>query len=83
MPGQVLTFGRWKSGELVVKRPTLYFSSSRPEELKLEFTPPPLLFEAFDGDLEQRLVRRSPSSCTAPARRRVPVLLDSCGCSRK
>ena len=52
MPGRVLEFGHWKSGGLVVKRPEVYFGNERPSELWLELTPPPLLYEAFDGDLE-------------------------------
>ena len=35
-----------------VKRPDVYFGPDRPEELWLELTPPPLLFDAFDGDMD-------------------------------
>ncbi len=52
MPGRVLDFGHWKSGGILVTRPDVYFDKSRPEELWLELTPPPLLLHAFDGDLD-------------------------------
>ena len=51
MPGTVLGFGHWKNGGVKVKRPPIYFKKSRPETLWLRLTPPPLLFEAFEGDL--------------------------------
>jgi hypothetical protein len=52
MPGIVVDWGHWKSGGVTVRRPDVYFSRERPEELRLELTPPPLLMQAFDGDLD-------------------------------
>ena len=52
MPGPVADFRRWKAGGVTVKRPDVYFGRGRPEELSLELTPPPLLLEAFGGDLD-------------------------------
>ena len=52
MPGQVIDFGHWKTGGIWVPRPSVYFSQDRPERLFLELSPPPLLYEAFDGDLD-------------------------------
>lgn len=52
MPGLTLDFLRWKNDALVIKRPPVYFSKNRPEELTLELTPPPLLYRDYGGDLE-------------------------------
>jgi hypothetical protein len=53
MPGTVLGWGHWKSGGLWVERPDVYFDeATRPERLWLALSPPPLLMQAFDGDLE-------------------------------
>lgn len=53
MPGTVLGWGHWRSGGLWVDRPDVYFDpKARAERLWLALTPPPLLFQAFDGDLE-------------------------------
>jgi len=52
MPGYVFDFGLWKTGYLEVERPPVYFSESRPERLRLEVTPPPLLYRAFGGDID-------------------------------
>jgi len=53
MPGLALGFDHWKTGGLAVKRPPLYFSKNRPEELRLELTPPPLLYRCYGGELEK------------------------------
>lgn len=53
MPGNVIDFDMWKQRVLVVKKPPLYFDKHRPDELELEITPPPLLMQAFDGDLDR------------------------------
>jgi hypothetical protein len=53
MPDHVFDFDLWKSEGIVVKRPELYFGKSRPSELLLTFTPPPLLLREFDGDLDK------------------------------
>lgn len=51
MPGFVFNFDLWKAGPLDVRRPNIFFSADRPEVLPLEVTPPPLLYEAFNGDI--------------------------------
>jgi hypothetical protein len=56
MSSNVVDFDLWKRGELVVKRPPIYFDHQRPDEIALRITPPPLLLQAFDGDVD-RLVR--------------------------
>ena len=53
MPGYRFDFGLWRSGYLEVKRPDFYFSRERPEVLRLEISPPPLLLQAFDGDINK------------------------------
>lgn len=53
MPDFAFDFGLWKTGWLEVKRPPVYFSEDRPEVVRLEVTPPPLLYRAFGGDLER------------------------------
>jgi putative transposase len=68
MPGTALDWGHWKSGGLVVRRPDVYFSDQRPEELRLELSPPPLLMQAFDGDLDglvHHMRRLSDHGCRA------------------
>jgi len=52
MPGPQADFRHWKTGGVTVKRPDVYFDKTRPEELRLVLTPPPLLMDAFDGDLD-------------------------------
>jgi putative transposase len=52
MPGYVFDFGLWKAGYIEVRRPDFYFSKDRPEVMRLEITPPPLLYQAFDGDTD-------------------------------
>lgn len=52
-PMRSLDFGRWKIGYIDVPRPPVYFGRDRPEVLRLELTPPPLLYRAFGGDLEK------------------------------
>ena len=51
MPGRGLGLERWGRGALVVKRPDVYFGTDRPQELRLELTPPPALLRAGDGDV--------------------------------
>jgi hypothetical protein len=53
MPGFVFDFGLWKAGYIDVPRPDFYFSKRQPEVLRLEVTPPPLLYRAFGGDMEK------------------------------
>jgi hypothetical protein len=53
MPGRVFDFGLWKVGHIEVPRPDFYFSDRQPEVLRLEVTPPPLLYRAFGGDLDK------------------------------
>lgn len=77
MPGTVLDWGHWKSGGIRVARPDVYFDDSRPDELWLELTPPPLLLQAFDGDLDalvHHMRRLSDDGMRAlrDARRRAP-----------
>ncbi len=43
----------WKVGYIEVERPPFYFGKSRPERLRLELTPPPLLYHAFGGDIDR------------------------------
>lgn len=52
MPGHVFDFQAWKRGYIEVSRPDVFFDpKTRPDRLRLEVTPPPLLYAAFDGDL--------------------------------
>jgi hypothetical protein len=53
MPGLVFDFGLWKAGYIEVPRPDFYFSKRQPEVLRLEVTPPPLLYRAFGGDMDK------------------------------
>ena len=56
MPGSVFDFECWRRGYIDVKRPPVYFSQNdrvRPETIRMEVTPPPLLYEAFGGDMER------------------------------
>jgi hypothetical protein len=52
MPGRTVDFQLWKGGCIEVERPAV-FSRRRHERLVLELTPPPLLYWAFDGDMER------------------------------
>jgi putative transposase len=78
MPGTWFDFDLWKRGYLDVERPDVYFSDELPDVIRLQVTPPPLLFEAFGGDLD-RLVHhmRRTSECAArtlrAARNRPPL----------
>jgi hypothetical protein len=53
MPDFTFDFDLWKTGALEVERPAVFFGKERPERLRLEVTPPPLLYRAFGGDLER------------------------------
>ena len=53
MPGYVFDFELWKIGHIDVPKPKIYFGDSRPDVIRLEVTPPPLLYMAFDGDLDK------------------------------
>ena len=56
MPGFVFDFSLWRRGYLDVRRPEVFFSQDervRPEVIRMQVTPPPLLYEAFDGDMEK------------------------------
>src|SRR5690606_32624192 len=46
MPGTTLDGGHWKAGGIWIERADFYFSSDRPDALRLELTPPPLLMRA-------------------------------------
>jgi hypothetical protein len=56
MPGSVFDFACWRRGYIDVARPAIYFADNadaRPAVIRMEVTPPPLLYEAFDGDVER------------------------------
>jgi len=53
VPGRTLGFEDWKIGHIDVPRPDVYFGKDRPEVSRLYLTPPPLLYRAYDGDLER------------------------------
>ena len=53
MPMTRVDYTVWKKGYIEVERPSFYFGSDRPEVHRLVVTPPPLLYEAFGGDLEK------------------------------
>jgi len=53
MPMQRVDYKLWKKGYIDIERPPFYFESSRPKVLRLHVTPPPLLYEAFGGDLDK------------------------------
>jgi putative transposase len=53
MPCWTFDFGLWKTGVIWIKRPDVYFDPlTHPEYLPLRFTPSPLLYRAFNGDLD-------------------------------
>jgi len=52
MPGFNFDFDLWKTRYVEVRRPDVFFGDDRPEALLLEVTPPPLLYEAFGGDID-------------------------------
>lgn len=52
MPGYAFDFDLWRTGYVDVPRPDVYFSSKRPDSIRLYVTPPPLLFAAFGGDVD-------------------------------
>jgi hypothetical protein len=51
-PGFVSDLGLLKVGVIVVKRPPIYFGKDQPEEVRLRFSPVPMLARAFHGDLD-------------------------------
>jgi hypothetical protein len=53
MPDNVFDFGLWKTGYIEVERPPVYFGKNRPKVARLYVTPPPLLYRAFDGDIDR------------------------------
>jgi len=53
MPGMFFDFDLWKTEYLDVPRPPVYFDASRPEVIRMRISPPPLLLQAFDGDLDR------------------------------
>jgi hypothetical protein len=53
MPGFVFDFDLWLTGHVDVPRPDFYFSDKQPQVLRLRVTPPPLLYLAFDGDIDK------------------------------
>ena len=53
MPGARFRYGLWRPGAvMMVKRPPIYFGKDRPSELPLVWTPPPLLYQSFGGDID-------------------------------
>ncbi len=52
MPDHAFHFGLWKRGYIDIERPKVYFSEARPAVVRLRVTPPPLLYEAFGGDID-------------------------------
>jgi hypothetical protein len=52
MPMGQLDFGLWRRGYVEVERPPVYFGADRPDGLRLLLTPPPLLYDAFGGDID-------------------------------
>jgi len=57
VPGRTIGFADWKVGYIDVPRPDVYFGKNRPEVSRLYLSPPPLLYRAYDGDME-RMVRQ-------------------------
>ncbi|MDH5674630.1 MAG: hypothetical protein OEZ06_21055 [Myxococcales bacterium] len=53
MPGFVFDFDLWLSGYIDVPKPKIYFGDSRPDVIRMKVTPPPLLYQAFGGDIER------------------------------
>jgi putative transposase len=56
MPGYAFHFELWRGGYLDVKRPAVYFggdNATRPSVIRMHVTPPPLLYEAFGGDVDR------------------------------
>ena len=53
MPMRRVDYKLWRKGYIDIERPPFYFESSRPKVLRLHVTPPPLLYEAFGGDLDR------------------------------
>ena len=81
MPDYTFHFDLWRKGYLDVHRPAVYFGDNeraRPEVIRMAVTPPPLLFEAFEGDLERLIYHlqrlREESIKKARTRRLKPAL---------
>jgi len=56
MPGSVLDFELWSKGYIDVERPPIYFNDDqelRPQCIRMTVTPPPLLYEAFGGEMDR------------------------------
>ncbi|MDH5671742.1 MAG: hypothetical protein OEZ06_06305, partial [Myxococcales bacterium] len=53
MPGFVFDFDLWLSVYIDVPKPKIYFGDSRPDVIRMKVTPPPLLYQAFGGDMER------------------------------
>lgn len=54
LPLGAFDFGLWKTGYIEVQRPDVYFDPRIHDEvLRLEVTPPPLLYRAFRGDVDR------------------------------
>ena len=51
-PGWAPDFSLMKGRVVAVKRPALYFGKHQPEEIELKFSAPPVLAQAFGGDLD-------------------------------
>ena len=76
MPFQAVDWHLWKSGYIEVKRPPVFFDPrNRPDVLRLYVTPPPLLYKAFDGDIDA-LVHHLAGSPNTVARSSRPPAMD-------
>ncbi|HEX5099281.1 MAG TPA: hypothetical protein VFV94_07260 [Polyangiaceae bacterium] len=77
MPGAWFDFGLWKTGFIEVERPPVYFGErselcAGPDRLRLELTPPPLLYRAFGGDMDKLVHHMNRLTEDARARRTTP-----------
>ena len=52
-PGWVSDFGAMKRGVIVVDKPPLYFGRRCPKQVELELSPPPLLAQAYGGEIDK------------------------------
>ena len=52
-PGWVSDFGAMKQGVVVIDKPDVYFGRRSPKQVALRLTPPPLLMQAYDGDVSK------------------------------
>ena len=79
MPGYTFNLDLWKKGYLDVRRPDVYFGSNRPEVIRLQVTPPPMLLLAFNGDMDklvywmQRMAEEGLRDLRAASKGRTPL----------